>query len=147
MEHGKISRSRVVGQEPTDTWVAGSKAGKQRLLHGTPRRKATGNSEERRIRGYRPLVTPRPPGMSAQIAQAVAKTARGHASGSFIPHHPVDDISRRLSQKQAATILAAFDAHVAQAFLGIERRVSIQDEPVMGRMAWVSPGKQQRIGF
>jgi hypothetical protein len=57
----------------------------------------------------------------------------------------IDHIARRLAEQHAATVLAALDAHVEQPFLGIERGVRIQDDAVMGRMARITPGDDERM--
>lgn len=80
------------------------------------------------------------PGGVACRGRALAEIDMPVAGRSRLTY-AVDDISWRLSQEHAPTILAALDAHVAQAFLGIERRMGIQDESVMGRMTWVAPGE------
>src|SRR5689334_15480529 len=59
----------------------------------------------------------------------------------------IHNIPQRFPQQCPSNRLATFRAHVAEALLGVKRRVRIDNQPVMTRMLRIAPGDNERVIF
>ncbi len=50
-----------------------------------------------------------------------------------------------MPEQGAATVFAAFDAHIHEAFFAVKCGVRIEDEAVVGGVRGVAPGLQERV--